>query len=141
MDHAWRLALTGKSRQRIYILKEITILFLVIILIGFIILGIVDLKLRKKYGIEKNEKFMDQYINRTHFIVEIWMYAMFLFLISVKDIVGIPLYFLLFIFFALIFSIRAMLEYVFRRETKRYIISLAYTAVGFVSAFLILFFG
>ena len=84
---------------------------------------------------------MDQYINRAHFIVEIWMYAMFLFLISVKEIVGIPLYFLLFIFFALIFSIRAMLEFLFRRETRRHIISLTYTAVGFVAAFLILFFG
>ena len=116
-------------------------MFLVIIIIGFIILGIADLKLRKKYGIEKNEKFMDQYLNRAHFLVEIWLYAMFFFLISVKGIVGIPFYFLLFIFFALIFSIRALLEYVFRRKTKRYIISLTYTAVGIVAAFLILFFG
>ena len=116
-------------------------MFLAIILVGFIILGIADLKIRKKYDIQKNEKFMDQYINRTHFIFEIWLYGMFFFLISLKDIVGIPLYFLLFIFFALIFSIRAMLDYVFRRETKRHIIALVYTAVGVVTAFLILFFG
>ena len=116
-------------------------MFLVIIIVGFIILGIADLKLRKKYRIEKNEKFMDQYINRTHFIVELWMYAMFLLLISVKEIVGIPFYFLLFMFFALVFSIRAMLDFVFRRKTKRHIIALAYTAIGFVAAFLILLFG
>ena len=116
-------------------------MFLFIILVGFIILGIADLKLRKKYGIKKNEKFMDQYINRAHLIVEIWMYAMFFILISVKNIVGIPFYFLLFIFFALVFAIRALLDYVFRREMKRYIISLMYTAVAFIAAFLILFFG
>lgn len=116
-------------------------MLLVIILVGFIIIGIADLVLRKKYNIEKNEKFMDQYINRTHFIVEIWLYAMFLFLISLKGTVGIPLYFLLFIFFALVSSIRAMLDFVFRRETKRHIISLVYTAVGVIAAILILFFG
>lgn len=116
-------------------------MFLVIILVGFIVLGIADLILRKKYGIEKNEKFMDQYISRSHFIVEIWMYVMFLFLVSIKDLVGIHLYFLLFIFFALVFSIRTMLDYVFRRETKRHIISLAYTVVGLVAAILILLFG
>lgn len=122
-------------------MKEIIVLFLFIILVGFIVLGIADLKIRKKYNIQKNEKFIDQYVSRTHFIVEIWLYGMFLFLITLKDIVGIQLYFLLFIFFALIFSIRAMLDYVFRRETKRHIIALVYTAVGFVTAFLILFFG
>ena len=116
-------------------------MFLVIILVGFVIIGIADLKLRKKYNIEKNEKFMDQYINRTHFIVEIWLYALLLFLITVKGLVGIPLYFMLFIFFAFICSIRAFLEFVFRRETKRHIISIAYTAIGFIAAFLILFFG
>ena len=130
-----------KSRQRIYILKEITVLFLVIILVGFIIIGIADLVLRKKFNIEKNDKFMDQYINRTHFIVEIWLYAMFLFLISLKGTVGIQLYFLLFIFFALVNSIRALLDYVFRRKTKRHIISLVYTAVGIIAAILILLFG
>lgn len=130
-----------KSRQQIYILKEITVLFLVIILVGFIIIGIADLVLRKKFNIEKNDKFMDQYINRTHFIVEIWLYAMFLFLISLKGTVGIQLYFLLFIFFALVNSIRALLDYVFRRKTKRHIISLVYTAVGIIAAILILLFG
>ena len=116
-------------------------MFLIIILVGFVVIGIADLVLRKKYNIEKNEKFMDQYINRTHFLVEIWMYGIFLLLISLKGTVGIPLYFLLFIFFSLVSSIRAMLDYVFRRETKRHIISLVYTAVGFIAAFLILFFG
>ena len=116
-------------------------MFLFIILVGFIILGIVDLKIRKKYNIQKNERFMDQYVNRSHLIVEIWLYVMFFFLITLKGIVGIQLYFLLFIFFALVFSIRTLLDYVFRRETKRHIIALVYTAVGFVTAFLILLFG
>ena len=129
-----------RLHRRIYV-KEIKILFLFIVLVGFIILGIADLKLRKKYNIQKNERFMDQYVSRSHFLVEIWLYVMFFFLITLKEIVGIQLYFLLFIFFALIFSIRAMLDYVFRRETKRHIIALVYTAVGFVTAFLILFFG
>ncbi len=116
-------------------------MFIAIILVGFVILGIADLKLRKKYGIEKNERFMDQYINRTHFIVEIWLYGMLLLLVTLKGVVGIPLYFMLLIFFALIYSIRAFLEFVFKRETKRHIVSLMYTATGIVAAFLILFFG
>lgn len=116
-------------------------MLLIIIFIGFVLLGVLDLTLRKKFNIEKNEKFMDQYINRKHFIFEIWLCAMFLLLVSIKGIVGIPLYVLLFIFFSLVFAIRALLEYIFKKESKRHIISIAYTFVGVVTSIFIILFG
>lgn len=116
-------------------------MFILIILVGFIALGIADMWLRKKYEIERNEKFMDQYINRTHFIVELWLVVMFLVFATLRGLQGIQLYFVLFMFFALIFAIRALLEYVFKKSSKRYIISLMYTFVGLIVAILILLFG
>lgn len=112
-----------------------------IILVGFIALGILDMWLRKKFAIERNDKFMDQYINRTHFIVELWLIVMFLIFATLRGLQGIQLYFVLFIFFALIFSIRAMLEFVLKKASKRYIISLLYTFVGLTVAVFILFLG
>lgn len=116
-------------------------MFIWIIFVGFIIIGIADLSLRKKHQIPKNEKFMDQYINRTHFLVELWLCAMFLFLATLRSLSGIQLYVVLFVFFALVFAIRTFLDYVFRKETKRHYISLAYTFVGLLCAVFILFFG
>lgn len=116
-------------------------MLITIIFSSFAILGITDLLLRKKYNIERNEKFMDQYVNRTHIIIEIWFYVMFLLLVSFKGLVGIPLYVILFIFFALIFAIRAFLELIFKRQSKRYIISLMYTGIGLIGAISILLFG
>jgi hypothetical protein len=112
-----------------------------IIFVGFIILGIADLTLRKKYQIPKNEKFMDQYISRAHFLVELWLCAMFLFIVTVRSLYGIQLYVVLFVFFALVFAIRSLLDYAFRKETKRHYISLTYTIVGLLCAAFILFFG
>lgn len=112
-----------------------------IIFIGFIILGIADLTLRKKYSIQKNEKFMDQYISRTHFIVELWLCGMFLLIATLRGLYGIQLYVVLFIFFALVFAIRTFLDYAFRKETKRHYISMTYTFVGLLCAVFILFLG
>ena len=106
-----------------------------IILIGFIILGIADLTLRKKHQIPKNEKFMDQYISRTHFLVELWLCAMFLVIATLRSLYGIQLYVVLFIFFALVFAIRAFLDYAFRKETKRHYISLTLNESVFVAYF------
>ena len=116
-------------------------MFIWIIFLMFIVIGVADLSLRKKYKIPKNEKFMDQYINRSHFLVEIWLCAMFLLIATLRGLYGIQLYVVLFVFFALVFSVRAFLDYLFRKETKRHYISLAYTVVGLVCAILVLFFG
>ena len=112
-----------------------------IIFIGFIILGFADLTLRKKHHIPKNQKFMDQYISRTHLLVEIWLCAMFLLVVTLRNLSGIQLYVVLFIFFALVFAIRTFLDYIFRKDTKRHYISLTYTFVGLFCATFILFFG
>ena len=116
-------------------------MLLIIIFVGFFLLGIADLTLRKRYNIQKNEKFMDQYISRKHFIFEMFICVLFLFIVSVRGITGVPLYVILFIFIAMVFAIRAFLEYVFKRESKKYIISLTYTFIGLIGALFILFLG
>lgn len=35
-------------------------MLIAIIIVGFLVVGIIDLQLRKKYNIEKNVKFMDR---------------------------------------------------------------------------------
>lgn len=116
-------------------------MFITIILICFILLGILDVVLRKRLNIERNERFMDQYIGRKHLIFELWLVVMFLVFATVKGLTGIPLYVILFLFFAMVFSIRALLEYVFKKQSKRHIISIMYTVVGLIAAILILLFG
>ena len=116
-------------------------MYVVIILIGFIGLGIVDMMLRKKYQIERNEKFMDQYISKKHFIVELWLVVMFLVFATLKGLAGIPLYVVLFLFFSVVFSIRTLLDYMYRKQSKRHITSFMYTCVGLIVAVLILLFG
>ena len=116
-------------------------MFIWIILISFIIIGILDVSLRKRLNIPKNERFMDQYVGRKHFIIELWLCIMFLVLVTVRQLSGIQLYVVLFLFIALVFAIRSLAEYVFRKQEKRHYISLIYTFVSLICSIMILFFG
>ena len=113
----------------------------IIAIVGFIILGIADVRLRSKYNIERNERFLDQYVNIKHFIFELWLIVMALFVMMGRGIEGKQFYVVLFIFFALVFAIRALFDYMFRKASKRHIISLMYTFVFLFVALFILLFG
>ncbi|MGM9949987.1 MAG: DUF4181 domain-containing protein [Lysinibacillus sp.] len=103
---------------------------LVTILIGAVIAaGIFDLYLRKKFNIEKNERFMDQFINRGHMLFEIAACVFFLVFISITGVTGKQLYVLLFLFFAMLYAIRTILERLLQREKKKYIISFVYVCI------------
>ena len=103
---------------------------LVSILIGtFAAATILDLFLRKKLNIEKNEKFSDQFLNKGHMIFEIVLCVVFLTTISANAITGKQLYILLLLFFAALYAIRALLERLLQRDKKKYIISLAYVTI------------
>lgn len=115
-------------------------MIVIVFIVGFIIAGIADLKLRKKYNISKNEKFMDQYINKKHFLFEIFLSMLFVANIAMRGYSGKYLYFMLFLFFAFIFSVRMILEYIFIKQERRFIVSLAYTIVCIACAATILLF-
>ena len=103
---------------------------LVSLLIGaFAAATILDLFLRKKLNIEKNEKFSDQFLSKGHMMFEILLCVVFLTMISVNAITGKQLYILLFLFFATLYAIRALLERLLQREKRKYIISLAYVTI------------
>ena len=106
---------------------------LITIIIGAVIAaGVLDLYLRKKFNIEKNERFLDQFINRGHMIFEIVACVVFLVFISVTGVDGKRLYLLLFLFFAMLYAIRTILERLLQREKKKYIISFVYVCICMV---------
>lgn len=114
---------------------------LVTILIGAVIVaGVFDLYLRKRFAIEKNEKFTDQFINKKHMLFEIIACVFFLSFISASGTTGKQLYFLVFLFFAMLYAIRTLLERLFYKEKKKYIISFVYVCICLVCAFGILVF-
>ena len=103
---------------------------LVSVLVGaFATAVILDLVLRKKFNIEKNEKFSDQFLSKGHMLFEILLSILFLTTISANAITGKQLYILLFLFFAILYAIRALLERLLQREKRKYIISLAYVTI------------
>ena len=103
---------------------------LVFVLVGaFAAATILDLYLRKKFNIEKNEKFSDQFLSKGHMLFEILLCIVFLTTISANAIIGKQLYILLFLFFAILYAIRALFERLLQREKKKYIISLAYVTI------------
>lgn len=115
-------------------------MIITVFIVGFIMAGILDLTLRKKFKIEKNERFMDQYINKAHFVFEILLCAFFIVNVAVRGFPEKYLYFLLFLFFGLVFAVRLALEYIFKKAQRKYIISLAYMIVCLACALTILLF-
>ena len=103
---------------------------LVFVLVGaFAAATMLDLVLRKKFNIEKNEKFSDQFLSKGHMMFELLLCIVFLTTISANAITGKQLYILLFLFFATLYAVRALLERLLEREKKKYIISLAYVTI------------
>ena len=109
-----------------------------IIIGGFIATGVLDLFLRKKFNIKKNERFIDQFVGKKHFVFEIFLYVLFLASISLRGLEGKYLYLMLFLFFSVVFVLRAFAEYVFRKEERKYIIAFAYLAVCLLCSVFIL---
>ena len=96
---------------------------------GFIAAGVLDMMLRKKYTIEKNEKFMDQYLNKAHLVLEVLACAVFMSAISINGYTGVTLYVLLFLFCAVIFVFRGAAEFIFMRPKRKHLISFTYTTI------------
>ena len=107
---------------------------LVSVLVGaFAAAAILDLVLRKKFNIKKNEKFSDQFLSKGHMLFEIVLCVVFLTTISANAITGKQLYILLLLFFAALYAIRALFERLLQREKKKYIISLAYVTICIIA--------
>ena len=110
-------------------------MLLAIVILGFLIVGMFDLKLRKKYNIEKNVKFMDQYIGIWHLILEVLLCVVFLWYVTVNLFAKETTMALLFAFIALLFTLRGLFEFILKREKRRHIISFMY--VGLCAALFI----
>ena len=104
-------------------------MLITIVLVGFLIVGVVDLKLRKKYNIEKNVKFMDQYIGLWHLLLEVFLCLLFLWYMTVHLFDRGTTMSLLFAFIALLFSLRGLFEYILKREKRRHLISFMYVGL------------
>lgn len=115
-------------------------MFITILIGAVIAAGVFDLYLRKKYQIEKNEKFTDQFVNKKHMLFEIIACVLFLAFLSASGATGKQLYFLVFLFFAMLYAIRTLLERLFYKEKKKYIVSFVYVSVCLISALGILLF-
>lgn len=94
--------------------------------------------LRKKYSIDRNVKFMDQYVHKLHLVFEIMLGVMFVVYVTGSGFEGPELYTQLFIFLAVVFAIRTVLEYLFVRKSKKHIISITYTAICFICSIVFL---
>ena len=104
-------------------------MLIVIVIVAFIGAGMLDLKLRKKFNIEKNEKFMDQYVGIWHLFLEVFLCFSFLSFVTVNLFDQTTIYALLFAFIMLLFMIRGLFEFLFRREKRRHILSFTYVAL------------
>ncbi|MGN7476434.1 DUF4181 domain-containing protein [Solibacillus silvestris] len=100
-----------------------------IVIIAFFAAGMLDLKLRKKFNIEKNEKFMDQYVGIWHFASELILCFLFLSFITVNLFDQTTIYALLFAFIMILFMLRGLFEFWFRREKRKHILSFTYVTL------------
>lgn len=101
-------------------------MLIAILVIGFIAAGLIDLKLRKKFNITKNEKFLDQYVGVWHFVLEAFLCVLFMTFMTVNLFEQKAVYALLFAFIMLLFTIRGLLEFLVKRNNRRHILSFTY---------------
>lgn len=104
-------------------------MLITIVLVGFLIVGVADLKLRKKYNIEKNVKFMDQYIGFWHLILEVFLCLLFLWYMTGHLFDRGTTMVVLFAFIALLFTLRGLFEFILKREKRRHLISFMYVGL------------
>lgn len=114
---------------------------IVIIIIGIIAVGLIDLKLRKKFSIAKNEKFLDQYAGIWHFVIEAILCVLFLMFITANIFEQQVIFVLLFSFIMILFALRGLLEFLTNRNKRRHILSFTYALLcgvfsGVVALFL-----
>lgn len=70
-----------------------------IVIVALFAAGMLDLKLRKKFNIEKNQKFMDQYVGIWHLFLEVFLCFMFLSFVTVNVFDQKTVYALLMVFY------------------------------------------
>ena len=104
-------------------------MLIVIVIAAFIGAGMLDLKLRKKFNIEKNEKFMDQYVGIWHLFLEVFLCFAFISFMTVNVFDQTTIYALLFVFIMLLFMIRGFFEFLLRRDKRRHILSFTYVGL------------
>lgn len=115
-------------------------MLIAVVIVGFFIAGMIDLKLRKKYNIEKNSRFMDQYVGKWHVLLEVLLCLLFLAFVTKYVFDQKTTSILLFFFITVLFVIRGLLEYLFRKDKKRHIISFTYVGLCAVITIAILLF-
>lgn len=104
-------------------------LLIVIVIAAFIASSMLDLKLRKKFNIEKNQKFMDQYVGIWHLFLEGILCVFFLLFITLNLFDQGTIYAFLFAFIMLLFIVRGLLEFWFRNDKKRHVLSFTYVGL------------
>lgn len=108
---------------------------MVAILIGAFIAAIIfEIMIRKRVVVAKNEAYKDQYVNKKHMVFEFLLMVMYLFILSVSTFNEKTLYAFLFLFIAIMFLVRAFLDFVFRKAQNRHYISVMYVVVSLVAA-------
>ena len=104
-------------------------MLIAIVIIGFIAVGMIDLNLRKKFNIEKNIKFMDQYVGVWHLVLEIFLCLLFLWYMTGNAFNEGTIYSLLIAFIMVLFALRGLFEFLLKREKRRHIISFTYVGL------------
>ncbi|WP_083998394.1 DUF4181 domain-containing protein [Caryophanon tenue] len=106
-----------------------------IILVGaFLAAVILEVMIRKRITVAKNERYQDQYINKKHMFAEILLLVMYLTILSSATFNEKTLYAFLFLFLAIMFIIRAFLDFVYRNAHNRHYISAMYVVICLVGA-------
>ncbi|MEG0471713.1 MAG: DUF4181 domain-containing protein [Solibacillus sp.] len=104
-------------------------MLIVMIIFGLISVGVIDLKLRTKFNVPKNEKFLDQYVTIWHFFLEAFMCVLFMMYVTANIVEQKAIYTLLLAFIMFLFIVRGSLEYLFRKNYRRHIISFTYAVL------------
>lgn len=112
---------------------------MIAILIGaFIAAIILEIVIRKRITIAKNETYKDQYINKKHMVFEFFWLILYLMILSNVTFNEKTLYAFLFLFVAIMFLIRAFLDFVFRNDQNRHYLSAMYVVICLIGAALAL---
>ena len=108
---------------------------MVAIIIGAFIAAIVcEVVIRQRVNVAKNESYKDQYINKRHMIFEFLLIVMYLMILSTSTFTEKTLYAFLLLFMAIMFLIRAFLDFVFRKAQNRHYITAMYVVICLVAS-------
>lgn len=115
---------------------------LVMIIIGIVfVLAIVYLLLseswlKKKYDIQRKEAIFVKFVNKIHLVMELILVAIAMIGVFVFSKEGIYSHYWVFGFFIAIMLVRTIMEFIYERERREYILELNYV-MTFVVLFMI----